>query len=206
MIGQSVIDPNDRKAFGDLLVRAGLNAEGIAAVRDARRNADKMVGVLDFSEAPALRRARTTIIDLDAAPYCPGGWSVKSHHKGGQLLFDPADIEIFRTVIQECGVEPIDRDVFRSLDRVQLLNANMLDWYLNNSEYIPEPWKENNVFFWGTRYINLAGSEVVCCLCWFEHQWSWGFRWVGDGFDRYNPAAVRRRRSGVMKVKETDAL
>lgn len=37
----------------------------------------------------------THIIDCDADPFVPSGWSVRSHTKGGQFAFDPAKAKLY---------------------------------------------------------------------------------------------------------------
>jgi hypothetical protein len=57
------------------------------------------------------------------------------------------------------------------------LNANILDYLLENQELIPESWKNIIVFFLGTQYYDPLGNICVRYLCWFgEGGWGWSCR------------------------------
>ena len=43
------------------------------------------------------------VIDLDAVPYCPEGWTVEDHRKGGQLEWDPAKVQLYLSKSQQGG-------------------------------------------------------------------------------------------------------
>ena len=70
------------------------------------------------------------------------------------------------------------------------LSANVLDYLLSHTEYIPETWKEKHVYFWGTVYRHADGGLCVRCLCWRGVGWGWSCRWLGHDFSVSHPAAV----------------
>lgn len=125
-----------------------------------------------------------TMINTNKKPFCPEGWEVKSHIKNGKV--ELKDIELWSAPKQENSI------VGTELQKLvpNPLNANVLDYLLENPTLIPEVWKGRWVFFWGTIYRSSDGFLFVRCLYWSGSRWDWGGRWLDNRFRGDNPAAV----------------
>lgn len=129
------------------------------------------------------------IIDCDADPFLPAGWSVEQHVKTGQMEWDPAKVALFLAEEQKIG--SIKGDKLRELLAGKpVMNANVLDDLLANPHLIPEEWKSNLVFFWSTIYRNSGVFLCVRCLGWYGGRWYWSCRWLGHRWFGLGPAAV----------------
>ncbi len=131
------------------------------------------------------------LVDLDAAPFCPDGWSVQEHRKGGQFEFDPNKIKFWLSESQKKGSHR-GYDIREELKNQPVLNANLLDFLLKpeNQYLIPEEWKGKYIFFWGTIYRNAVGILYVRYLYWAGYRWHWSYDWLGGDWRAYSPAAV----------------
>ena len=132
---------------------------------------------------------RKHIIDLDAEPFCPDGWKVKEHHRGGQLEFDIQKIKLYLADRQKGRVLE-GNGLRKELEDMPTLNANVLDYLLSNPQLIPEEWKGDWVFFWGTIYCHSEGRLCVRCLCWRGSEWVWRYGWLSDSFDDDAPTIL----------------
>ena len=136
------------------------------------------------------------IINCDADPFIPSGWSVESHTKGGQLAFNPAKIKFYLSPNQQDGKVIKGNQLRKELANESVLNANVLDYLLAHQELIPENWKEDKwdnirfIFFWGTIYRGLSGNLDVRYLYWYGKRWSWFYDWLGCVWYSNYPAAV----------------
>ncbi|SRR6266481_265375 len=131
------------------------------------------------------------IIDCDAQPFVPDGWSVEEHQKGGTWSWDASKAYLYKSPEQLKG--SIEGNKLREKLRkisTPVLNANVLDYLLANPHLIPEEWKGKYVFFWGTVYRYSSGHLYVRCLCWNDGRWSWSGFWLDLGWDCLGPAAV----------------
>jgi hypothetical protein len=129
------------------------------------------------------------LIDCDAAPFIPDGWSVEEHKKGGFLKFDPTKISLCLSKKQKKGsIE--GNDLRKELINQPTLNANVLDYLLAHPELIPEEWKGKYIFFWGTIYRDSGGRLTVRCLYWGGSGWNEVYYWLDDGFSSDDPAAI----------------
>lgn len=133
------------------------------------------------------------IIDCDAAPFVPKGWSITGegaeHIKGGRFLWDPAKITLFWSDAQKQG-DIGGHELRKLLKEKPALNANVLDYLSAHPHLIPEEWKGKAVFFWGTIYRARDGSLYVRYLHWDGKRWRWDFNWLDDDWYVINPAAV----------------
>lgn len=135
----------------------------------------------------------TLTIDCDASPFIPDGWSVEEHKKMGKLRIDPSKIVLYLDENQKDGKSVEGDELRNKLMEKQVLNANVLDYLLANTESIPESWKDKGVYFWGTIYRNAGGNLCVRCLFWNGGQWYWSFNWLGGDWCASNPAAMLER-------------
>jgi hypothetical protein len=128
------------------------------------------------------------IIDCDADPFVPEGWSVESHKKIGNLEWDPTKVKLHLSLNQQNG-KCIEGNKLRAeLASEPVLNANVLDHLLAHPELIPEEWKGKAIFFWGTIYRCSDGRLCVRYLYWRDGRW-YCDRWLGLDFCDYFPAA-----------------
>jgi len=132
---------------------------------------------------------KTHVIDCDANPYVPNNWKVEEHIKGGELRWNPDEVELYLCDKQKGGT--IEGNELRKLLKGKpVLNANVLDYLLANPQLIPEEWKDKAVFFWGTIYRGLHGLVFVRYLFWSGDRWYWDFDWLGNDFDDNDPAVL----------------
>lgn len=129
------------------------------------------------------------LIDCDAAPFIPNGWSVEEHKKGGHLKFDPAKVFLYLSKKQK-KKSIGGYDLREELSGKPVMNANVLDYLLAHQELIPESWKGELIFFWGTIYRYYIGHLGVRCLGWSGSRWYWCHVWLGGNFDADYPAAI----------------
>jgi len=136
------------------------------------------------------------LIDLDAPPYIPNGWSVVEHRQGGQMVWDPTKVKFHLSKNQKGGKRIEGNKLRKELEGKPVYNANLLDYLYANKELIPEEWKKNEdgsirfTYFWGTIYRNSSGGLYVRYLCFYGGQWIWYCRWLGRGWSGSDPAAV----------------
>ena len=142
---------------------------------------------------PEADEGTAIIIDLDADPFIPAGWTVPEgrHQKGGQFTFDPSQVKLHLDAGQQDGKSIQGHKLHKQLAVVSVFNAVLLDWYLANPQHIPEEWKGKAVFFWGTIYRYRDGDLCVRYLYWDGGRWQADYRWLGLDWSGRNPAAVR---------------
>lgn len=129
------------------------------------------------------------LIDCDAVPFIPNGWSVEEHKKCGLFKFDPAKTSLYLSKKQKKGSIG-GHDLRKELSDKPVMNANVLDYLLAHPELIPEEWKSKAVFFWGTIYRDSDGDFYVRCLGWSGSEWGWGCLWLDSDFSSGGPAAL----------------
>jgi len=132
------------------------------------------------------------LIDLDADPFVPDGWSVEGHKKGGQVKWGQTLVRLHLDKGQEGKGSIKGNKLRRELEVLSPYNANMLDFLLKkeNRHLIPEEWKDKAVFFWGTIYRRADGSLCVRYLHWDGDEWGWRYDWLVYEFSSWHPAAV----------------
>ncbi len=130
------------------------------------------------------------IIDCDAAPFVPNGWKVESHINGGQFVFDHAKVSLYLSRKQPNGDYMLGNELRKEMLGKPVLNANILDYLLKNTNLIPEEWKGKYVLFWGTIYRDSDGLLCVRCLYFSAGRWHWHYGWLGDGWSGSHPAVV----------------
>ena len=135
------------------------------------------------------------VIDCDAQPFVPDGWSVEEHQKGGAFKWDKETQKEAPYLSKgQAGSKYIEGNKLRKelTDKsTPVLNANVLDYLHANPHLIPEKWKGKYVFFWGTVYRDRDGPLCVRCLFWSGGRWLWSYHRLSRDFDGGDPAAVR---------------
>ncbi len=113
-----------------------------------------------------------TLIDTDAAPWCPfPEWTVKEHRPRGAWEWNPKQIHLKphpRTKLPLTGHTLVER-----FSEMMPLNANVLDYLWKNPHLIPKSWEGRVVYFWGTIYSGPGGLLHVRCLNKYESKWGW---------------------------------
>jgi len=137
----------------------------------------------------------THLIDCDAKPYLPEGWSIKPEDQiasgvRGEITFDPAKIASHFVDGQKDGKSIVGHELKKLLEGQPVLPANVLDYLLAHPELIPDAWKGKYLYFWGTIYRDSDGSLCVRCLCWYDGRWDWGCSWLGRRFGGQGPSAL----------------
>jgi len=136
------------------------------------------------------------LIDLDAPPYIPNGWSVVEHKQGGQMVWDSTKVKFHLSKNQKGGKRIEGNKLRKELEHKPVYNANLLDYLYANQELIPEEWKKNEdgsirfTYFWGTIYSYSDGYLYVRVLYFHDGQWNWDYRWLGVDWNGRTPAAV----------------
>jgi hypothetical protein len=131
------------------------------------------------------------VIDCDAEPFVPEGWSVEEHRKGGAFKWNAEGVALHLDKDQKNGKYIEGNKLRKALGGKPVLNANIFDYLLAHPHLIPEEWKGKAVFFWGTIYRDRDGRLCVRYLDWCGDGWYWDARWLGLSWrGGYYPAAV----------------
>jgi hypothetical protein len=150
---------------------------------------DILADVLKVIKGQAEIKITELLIDCDAAPFIPDGWSVEAHKKGGMFKFNAEKISLYLSEKQKKGSTK-GNDLRKELTNQPVLNANVLDYLLAHPELIPEKWKGKCIFFWGTIYCRSDGDLCVRCLHWDGSRWGWRYGWLAFDFGSGSPAAL----------------
>lgn len=176
-------------------IKQALSRNGIPDVADLDwlATGDNLARVRQVRLGNAEVVIKKHVIDCDADPYLPDGWTVEAHQKGGQFVWDASKVSLYLSDGQKDGKVIEGNKLRKELKALSIpvLNANVLDYLRINQHLIPEEWKYKAVFFWGTIYRHRGGNLFVRCLCWSGSRWFWGSRWLNNGWDGIDPAAVR---------------
>lgn len=143
----------------------------LADVCDAKANLDCRL---------AVQRGLKHIIDMDADPFIPDGWSMEEHLRGGMFTWDLSEVSLYLSTLLLERKFIGGSELYEELKDKPVLNANVLDYLLAHLELIPEEWKGKYIFFWGTFYRNSSGFLSVRCLYWFSNMWLWSFSSLDD--------------------------
>ena len=85
----------------------------------------------------------------------------------------------------------IGNELRKKLRDKPVLNANVLDHLLAHPETIPEEWKGEYIFFWGTISRSSGGSLCVRYLYWRGVRWDSDYYGLDYGWSGDSPAALR---------------
>ena len=142
-----------------------------------------------------LKGNNDTLIDLDADPCIPSGWSVKKkgqlpNRVRGKLVWDSTKVGLHFSENQQNNKGVEGHRLRRELKNQTVLSANVLDYLLAHPELIPEEWKDKAVFFWGTIYHSADGHLCVRYLYFDDGRWFWNYGELDCGWDSDHPALV----------------
>jgi hypothetical protein len=172
--------------LGDALEKAGWTADDVTKLKQF----SNLSAIKDVVNGPAVVIYPEHLIDCDASPFIPEGWTVEEHKKGGLYKFDSGKISLYLSKKQKKGGYSEGNDLRKELVNMPVPNANVLDYLLAHPELIPELWKGKAVFFWGTIYRISLGGLSVRCLYWLGSEWGWSCHWLGGNFSSDRPAAL----------------
>lgn len=113
-------------------------------------------------------------IDCDAEPFCPPGWTVETHIKGGKISFKTNPFFLYMSERQKNGlIEGMELQA--DLLGKQVANANVLDYLHKHQKIIPQEWFGSYISFWGTIYRDIEGMLCVRCLYHNERGWHFAY-------------------------------
>ncbi len=150
--------------------------------------------VRDYGQATLVSIAHR-IIDCDAKPFEPSGLTVAPESDQlpdrvwGQFIFDQK-VKLYLSPNQQDGKVIKGTELVKELANEPVLPANVLDFYLANTNVIPAEWKGKAVFFWGTIYRGSDGGLCVRFLCFGRSGWDSRCLWLGHDWDGGRPAAL----------------
>ena len=182
--------------------KLGVNGEKVG-IRKAHWNefAEDEQALRDFL---AWRRGHARIeivtqtIDCSVAPFVPEGWTVAPANEQvgsrftGEIVWGPetTPVALHLDPGQQGDGRVVGTELRTRLAGKPVLPANVLDYLLAHPTLIPESWKGQAVFFWGTIYRHADGDLCVRYLRWDGKSWGWFSGWLGGGWDATGPAAV----------------
>ena len=143
------------------------------------------------------------MIDHDAPPFIPEGLllhvqeNLHPKRAKGCSFFDLSKSSLFfpTTKVVCWGVEFSD-----AIRDKRVAGANVLDFFLEHKDLIPETWKGKRIGFWGTFYKDMYSYAHIRYLEWndgalkigdrFFGDWVSRHRRVGDSFHQSEPALI----------------
>lgn len=139
-----------------------------------------------------MTRLTQHIINCDSMPrFAPFVRGLKSHKKGGEIIFDSSKIKLYNPICIESSkivsIESVLKKVKYSKNPA-VLNANVLDYLLDNQEIIPDSWSDSwsdEIFFFGTVYRFTSGEPCIrtlqrCFGNWRSQDKLLRFAWQGN--------------------------
>ncbi len=155
-------------------------------INSGRLDCDALQAILnryDNQPEPVLQNTQHSIqhiIDLDADPFIPEGWSIMRKDQivsraRGMWELDPNLMSLSRAT-EQSSRDLQGHDVKRILARMQrrVLPANVLDYLLAHQGLIPYDWqltRPRDIFFWGTVYRDASHRESVRYLFFTAGEW-----------------------------------
>ncbi len=118
------------------------------------------------------------VIDCDADPFVPKNWTVADHIKGGAIEWDKDRISLHVSEGQKVELweksitgEGLWQELLGLRSEYLVLNANVLDYLLAHPGLIPKKWRDIQVHFFGTTYVNTDNEVCVRCLHFHNGRW-----------------------------------
>lgn len=139
------------------------------------------------------------VVDCDKDPQAIGGLRLESHRKNGMVKLEKRGndlytnghkIDLYLSDNQKRDGYVVGTKLRKKLDDKPTLNANVLDYFLEHQELIPESWKGKCVFFWADIYRGSLDDLYVRCLCWRGGRWRSYCLWLDLSFYSSSPAVV----------------
>lgn len=144
----------------EALEKNGFTSEHITKLGQFKK-LSSIIKVLDgYAEINLIQH----VVDCDVAPLPLDDWEVEEHRKGGQFKFDILSLEKTKFYVSpnQTDGKYIEGNLLRKeLANVPVMNSNVLDYLLDNYEFIPKEWRNKDLYFWGTIYRSPAGRLFV---------------------------------------------
>ena len=109
------------------------------------------------------------VIDCDAAPFIPEGWSIREadqlkNRVRGTFIWDPAKVRLYLSQGLEGGRIIEGNELRKELKSERVLNANVLDYLLEpeHRHLIPAEWKKSS--FWCSSGVPSTASPMRVCV------------------------------------------
>ena len=124
------------------------------------------------------------IVDLDAEPFIPEGWTVEEHQKNGLWEWDPQGVRL-EMIKPPPGNNCFDGYQFRqTLVNKPVLNVNLFDYLLAHPLLVvPRDWRGKRISAWGTVYRDRYREPSVRSFVWSgAHLIEDTTKWLRGGF------------------------
>ena len=111
-------------------------------------------------------------IDCSASPFVPDGYHVEEHlYLGSQWKWNPEQVSLYKDEDNQLVPSACLRleTCREKLKGKLVLNANVLDYLLENEHLIPDKWKSGCIVFFGTIFKDKEGCLYVRDLAWDGH-------------------------------------
>lgn len=199
MKNRKIINDTLLRTLGDRLADAGL---GTRDIQNLLRDKDKFEQALLLLKEEVKVTIRYPLIDCDKDPVCPDyprKLAFKEHIQQGKIQWNPDRMSLYLTEKQQEGKQ-VSGEIMQTIIMEQkVLNANVLDYLLENPEFVPKSWrgewrKRNKIFFWGTIYYDRSRPDDLCVRYMsFEDigEWVGRFYCISEiNFDHLKPSII----------------
>lgn len=113
-------------------------------------------------------------INCDVDPYLPDpSWKVLSHEKCGTINFSTLNLKLVK----------LDKITNKEEFSKVGLNACVLDYLLEHQELIPVDWRNKEIVFTGTVYLDPSGEKLYRNLSFWDGTWNWSRTYWSDILD-----------------------
>jgi len=151
---------------------------------------DHLHATLDLAAEPRLPFPTAFI-----ASHKPDGVVAVERRPDG-LYVDAKKVVLFRSELQTDGVQ--GPQLYDELFEKAVLNANVLQFLIQNPEFIPESpdWKKQGeeadvmIYFWGTLFGHPNGDHCVSHMEWNGASWTWSCSSIQNWWLENQPAAL----------------
>lgn len=149
------------------------------------------------SAKDSLEPIKEHVIDFDSVPTIPEGLRIAadsvqiSSRVRGKRNFSEIRIRLHLDDSQKGSKLSDGLHLKNGVEGQEVFGAQLLDFYLEHPDLIPEDWKKKGwIFFWGTIYRDANGSLFVRYLLWYGTRWVSSCRWLDRDWLDDGPAAV----------------
>jgi hypothetical protein len=149
-----------------------------------------MRATLDLAAEPRLPFPTAVIASHDA------GGVVDVERRADGLYVAAKKVVLFRSELQTAGVQ--GPQLYDELFGKPVLNANVLHFLMQNSEFIPDgpDWRKQDegedvmIYFWGTLFAHPNGDHCVSHMEWNGASWNWSCSSIQNWWLVHQPAAL----------------